>query len=193
MSGGLTCAFRFLQPASLSGSGNAAPPGLLPHRGPFQRTGPYPKSDPRTQRGPGRPLSPKWPANQRDPVSSWQMFAKLKREREQPPPRRGGNRPFVTGWNFFLSGMSPLGGGPPPAPSPLSYQLGCQQKHTRAQRWQGRGRGGTDESSGGLWGAAAHNPTPHPPTPSSGGGKSVNSKIHSTSLLSGGSGRLRPR
>lgn len=44
--GGLTCAFRFLQPASLSGSGNAAPPGLLPHRGPFQRTGPYPEAIP---------------------------------------------------------------------------------------------------------------------------------------------------
>lgn len=157
--------FPFLQPACLSGSGNAAPPRAPPTPGSLPADGPLPRSDPRTQRGPGRPLSPKWPANQRDPVSSWQMFAKLKREREQPPPRRGGNRPFVTGWNFFLSGMSPLGGGPPPTPSPLSYQLGCQQKHTRAQRWQGRG-GGARMNHRGVSGVRQHItplPTPRPP------------------------------
>lgn len=79
---------------------------------------------PRQTRNPARPPRPSGQP-QRDSVSSWQVLAKLKREREDLPPQMGGKWPFVTGWS---------------PPAPLSYQQDCQQTHTRAPCWGGWGR-----------------------------------------------------
>lgn len=82
--------------------------GFSQPREPSSKTGPSPRASPEPSPGPARPpTESEWPASHRDSVSSWQTLAKLKRERKGPPPPMGGRWPFVTGWKFLLSGMSP--------------------------------------------------------------------------------------
>lgn len=104
--------FHFPPSSSPAGSGNAHPLQpwrLRPSQGTFQHHRP-PLTTSKQTLNPtpaARPLRLKWLANHRDSVSSWQTSTKLKTERRDPPPLMGGNWPFVTGWNFLLSGMSP--------------------------------------------------------------------------------------
>lgn len=96
--------FRFHYPLASKDQGLSSPhprpKSLLPPQRAFQHDGPRPKANPESSSGPARPPGLKGPADHRDSVSSWQIFAKFKGERKDPPPTPH-PRP-VDGWKLAI-------------------------------------------------------------------------------------------